>query len=228
MTSATRLVLIRHGESRAQVDGLVAGHATCSGLSPQGRRQAEALCDRLAGSGELGRVDALYTSVQARAIETAGIIRPALGGVREATEDCTWCELHPGMAEGLTWTQLRQQHPADGDPDDPHRPRVAGAETWSGLYQRVRDGLHQLVRDHPGQRIVVVGHGGTVGASLVALGDTPVERGVDVIRRVANTSVTEWHHTGTTWRLARFNDAEHVPHLRHWASRSPGLPDGDG
>lgn len=211
--TATRVVLVRHGESRAQVEGLVAGHTTCTGLSPRGRRQAEALRDRLAGTGELGPVDVVYTSVQARAVETAGIVGPALGARPDAAEDCTWCELHPGVAEGLTWAQLRQRHPADGDPDDPYRPRVAGAETWSGLYERVGRGLQRLVRTHPGQSIVVVGHGGTVGASLVALGEVPVERGVEVVRSIANTSVTEWHHTGTTWRLHRLDDAEHLADL---------------
>jgi 2,3-bisphosphoglycerate-dependent phosphoglycerate mutase len=213
MTSITRVVLVRHGESCAQIDGFIAGHRTCAGLSPLGRRQAHALRHRLATTGELGDVDAVYTSVQARAIETADILRPALGDAIPATRDCAWCELHPGIAEGLTWNQLRQQHPVDGDPDDPHRPRVTGAETWVDLYRRISDGLRRLIRDHPGQRIVVVGHGGTVGASLVALGEVPIERGVGVIRNIANASITEWHHAGTTWRLVRFNDAQHVADL---------------
>ncbi|MGH2686993.1 MAG: histidine phosphatase family protein, partial [Actinomycetota bacterium] len=44
---------MRHGESQAQVDDLIAGHTTCRGLSALGRRQAEALRDRLAATSEL-------------------------------------------------------------------------------------------------------------------------------------------------------------------------------
>jgi probable phosphoglycerate mutase len=215
--TTTRIVLVRHGEPRAQVDQLVTGHATCRGLSELGRRQAEALRDRLAATGELGRVDALYTSLMTRAIETAEIIRPALGGETGATgdevevvRDCGWCEIHPGVAEGLSWTELRERHPVDGDPDDPDRPRVEGAETWAAVYRRVGEGLERLVDEHRGQTVVVVAHGGVVGASLVALGEAPAEDGVRVIRSVTNASTTEWHHSHGTeqeWRMIRFNEA---------------------
>ena len=49
----TRLFLIRHGESVAQVEQVVMGHDQCRGLSPLGRRQAEALRDRLSRTGEI-------------------------------------------------------------------------------------------------------------------------------------------------------------------------------
>src|SRR5688572_27263506 len=94
----TRLFLIRHGESQAAVDRIVGGHAGCSGLSALGRRQAEALRDRLLRTREFGKVDAIYTSELARAIETAEIIRPGLGEV-SIVRDCDLCELHVGDAD---------------------------------------------------------------------------------------------------------------------------------
>ena len=39
--STTRLVLVRHGESRAIVDEIVGGHEGCKGLTDEGRRQAQ-------------------------------------------------------------------------------------------------------------------------------------------------------------------------------------------
>ena len=80
----TQLVLVRHGQSQAQVDGFVSGHDTCRGLSPLGHRQAEALRDRLATTGELAPVDALYTSILPRAMETAATIAPPLGAARSS------------------------------------------------------------------------------------------------------------------------------------------------
>ena len=50
-TTPTRLILIRHGESRTTVDRVIGGPRTCSGLSDLGRRQTERLRDRLAESG---------------------------------------------------------------------------------------------------------------------------------------------------------------------------------
>src|SRR2546423_1692878 len=49
----TRLVLIRHGESRSTVDRVVGGHRGCSGLTDRAVRQAKALRDRLAHTREL-------------------------------------------------------------------------------------------------------------------------------------------------------------------------------
>src|SRR4029079_12461481 len=70
----TRLVLVRHGESRATVDRIVAGHDTCKGLTDRGRQQAEALRDRLARPGELAATTRLVASLMERARETAEII----------------------------------------------------------------------------------------------------------------------------------------------------------
>ena len=53
LVAMTRLVLIRHGESNSTVARVIGGHRTCSGLSPLGRKQAEALAERLAGTGEI-------------------------------------------------------------------------------------------------------------------------------------------------------------------------------
>ena len=49
----TRLVLVRHGESQVTVRRVIGGPRTCSGPSDLGRRQARALHDRLASTGEL-------------------------------------------------------------------------------------------------------------------------------------------------------------------------------
>ena len=65
--STTRIVLVRHGEAQSHVEGVVGGRQGCSGLSDLGRRQAEALRDRLDRTGELGEVAALYASTLPRA-----------------------------------------------------------------------------------------------------------------------------------------------------------------
>jgi broad specificity phosphatase PhoE len=100
-------VLVRHGESMAMVDSVVGGHEGCRGLSDLGRRQVEALRDRLAATGEL-RADALYASVLPRAIETAEILAPALGGL-DVRQDCDLCEQHPGEGDGLTWAEFEER-----------------------------------------------------------------------------------------------------------------------
>ncbi len=205
----TRLVVIRHGESDAQQARRFSGHDTCTGLTDLGRRQAAALRDRLLRTGELGTVDAVYTSILSRSIETAEIVGPAFGGAEQRAE-CAWCEIHAGEAEGHTYAAWNEQNPPEGDPRDPFRARFPGGETWAEFYVRVGGRLERVAREHEGQRVVVVGHGGTVGASFVALGQLPIRSGEAPTHEAINTSITEWRRDGAEWRLVRFNDAAHL------------------
>ena len=211
-SSDTRLLLIRHGESVAQVKGFLSGHNTCVGLSDLGRAQAGALRDRLVSTSELGSPDLVYTSNLERAIETANIIGPAFADVPRINE-CEWCEIRAGEAEGLTYEEFRARHRNGTDltDDDPYRGSTPeGGESWAEFYVRAGTRLRRIAEEHPGQRIVVVAHGGIIGASFVALGDLPMRMATDIAYETVNTSMTEWRHTGKEWRLVRFNDAAHL------------------
>jgi probable phosphoglycerate mutase len=209
VTADTQLILIRHGESNANVSGLLSGHDTCTGLSERGARQAELLRDRLARTRELEPVDAIYTSILPRTIETAAIIGPALAGPPPRAE-CDWCEIHVGEAEGLTFQQFQERYPTVGDVDEPFRNRIPGGETWAEFSARAGTRLQRVATDHPGERVVVVGHGGTIGASFVALGDLSIRQALALTRGAINSSITEWRHNEHGWRLVRYNDAAHL------------------
>ena len=208
-TAPTRLVLIRHGESRAQTDGFLSGHDTCTGLSDLGRRQAEALRDRLLTTSELAEVSAVYTSILPRAIETAQIIAPALGE-REPVQECAFCEIHNGEADGMSWDDFREKYPMFGHAADPFRDRTPGGESWAEFHVRAGARLRRIVDDHPGELVVVVCHGGIIGASFVALGDTSIRYAASPTLEATNTGLTEWRWAGKEWRLVRFNDAAHL------------------
>lgn len=165
MALVTRLVMIRHGESRAQVVGLVSGHDSCVGLSEAGAGQARRLAERLARTGELVEVDAVHTSLLRRAQETAEAISPSMGAP-QIQQDCRWCEIHPGAAERMTWGEMRLRFPPRGDPDDPMARRLPGMETWAEMYERVGQGLQELARTHAGGTVVVVTSGGPIGATV--------------------------------------------------------------
>ena len=206
---STRLVIIRHGESEAQLRQIISGHDTCTGLSDLGRSQAESLRDRLVRTGELGSVGAVFTSILPRAIETAQIISRALGGVAPA-EECDWCEIHAGEGEGLKWDEYRSGRHVVGDPNDPFHRHMPKSETWAEFFVRAGARLRRVAHEHEGERVVVVAHGGIVGASFMALGERPVTESVVIAHETVNTSMTEWRWTGRHWRLVRFNDAAHL------------------
>lgn len=212
----TRLVLIRHGESRATVDKVVGGHRGCTGLSELGVRQAEALAGRLAATGEFGRVHALLTSILPRAIETAELIAPALGWRPDAvSQDCALCELHPGECDGMTWEQFGAVY---GDPDMRANPFVAlspGGEGLAEFHLRAGRAVSRAVGDHPGQTVVIVCHGGIIGASMARYLDLPAF-GRLVHLEIDNTSITEWLVPAAgpdRPALVRFNDSAHLAGL---------------
>ena len=205
----TRLVLIRHGEARAATEGFVAGHESCSGLTERGRRQADALRDRLLASGEL-EPQAVFTSVLPRAIETAEILAPALGGLK-AEEDCDLCELHPGEADGLSWEQFRERYAFNMNAE-PDRPMAPGGESLASFQARVDRGIGRLLRDRAGQTVVVVCHGGVVSAASLSLMDHAMNAPRSFRLRPENTSITEWTRIPEQafWVLVRYNDFAHI------------------
>jgi probable phosphoglycerate mutase len=217
MDTPTRLVLIRHGESRSTVDQVVGGHEGCTGLSDRGRRQAEALASRLQDTGELSDASVLLTSILPRAIETAEIIAPALGGL-VAKQDCDLCEIHPGEADGLTWEEFRSRYMPEG-PRDPYRVWSPGGESWANFMARVGTTLGEVAKRHAGETVVVVCHGGVIEGAFSAFGNQPLRRPFDV--SLENTSITEWRWGDQAplpgrppgevrWKLVRFNDAAHL------------------
>jgi probable phosphoglycerate mutase len=205
--AATRVVLIRHGESQAQVDGLVSGHDTCTGLSSLGHSQAAKLRDRLLRTGEFRDVTAVYTSILPRAIETAATIAPAIGGIA-ASQHCDWCEQHPGEGEGLAAHEFDERYGVFDEGEERTRVRAPGSESVAMFVERIEAALLRVIDEHKGESVAIVCHGGVIGCALEVLGGIPFG---SLVRYVDNTSITELlrdedHH----WWLVRLNDAGHL------------------
>jgi broad specificity phosphatase PhoE len=205
---ATRLVLVRHGEATCNIAGVVGGPTGCTGLSAVGVLESELLRDRLAASGELAPVAAVYASVLPRALETAAIVTPSLGA-GPVVADCDLCELHPGEADGLKWAEFSDRFATPDWDLDPGTDLAPGGESWTGFVARVSSVLARLVERHRGELVVVFCHGGVVEASVQTLLPVDGRRG-RLKLRTAHTSLTEWEHSGDGWRLLRYNDAAHL------------------
>ena len=136
------LLFVRHGETDWNAEGRLQGH-TDRPLNDYGRRQARALAERLAGEEP---VDAVYASDLARAKETAEIVGRRLG--LPVVVDPDLREKNWGSWEGLTGDE-RAAIELVGESTREHRDRVLRA-------------VRRIVERHPGQRVVVVTHGGSL------------------------------------------------------------------
>jgi 2,3-bisphosphoglycerate-dependent phosphoglycerate mutase len=210
----TRLVLVRHGEAQAHVDMILAGERACRGLSELGRRQVAALRDRLARTGELGEVHALYASTLPRAAETAEILAPALGDL-EVRLDRELREFDPGDADGLSWEEFDRTYPAPAA-WDPHHLRTPTSESWVTFGDRIEAALAKLVAAHEGETVVVACHGGVIEHAFHLWGISTLG---GLALEIENSSMTEflwtepwpWHQPHPPgWRLVRHNDAAHL------------------
>jgi probable phosphoglycerate mutase len=208
----TRLVLVRHGEAQSYVDGVIGGAKGCTGLSELGRRQAAALRDRLDRTDELAEASAIYTSTLPRAVETAEIIAPAVGG-HAINPTCELCELHvDDRLDGKPFDEFSEYY--DWPPtSNPYVGWADGAEPWAEFLVRVGRELDRIVDAHAGETVVVVCHGGVISAAHTVFAELPIRQPFRI--QIDNTSITEWQRRADVvgvdrWTLLRSNDAAHL------------------
>jgi uncharacterized phosphatase len=145
----TRIALVRHGQTDWNRIRRIQG-ASDIPLNGVGRRQARDAGDKLAGGGW----NAVYSSPLSRAAETAEIIAERLG-LFEPVPVPGLAERGYGLAEGLTGTEVRERF---------GRGPVPGRESTESVLTRALDALDGLAQRHPDDGIVVVSHGGVIGA----------------------------------------------------------------
>ena len=217
----TQLLLVRHGESEAVIEGrdhpLVDGHGDPA-LSPQGREQAVMVGERLAAEADTGApIDAIYVTTLRRTVQTAAPLAARLGLEPEVEADLR--EVHLGEWEGGSFRQMViERHPLAVQMASEQRWEVVpGAERDADFAARVRAGVERIVAAHPDQRVVVVAHGGTIGSVLAqATGSTPF-----AFATADNGSISELVVAGDRWILRRYNDTSHL----RPAPVSPDSPD---
>jgi probable phosphoglycerate mutase len=138
-------------------------------------------------------VDVLYASTLPRARQTAAYVGRALQTEPIFADE--WQELRPGEADGLSVAEWEQRYGRlEWGFGDPFRPFAPGGESWAMFLIRVGAALSSLVRQHLGQVVAVVCHGGVLEASFLhafGLGPTAVSA---VRFAPRNTSITHWRY----------------------------------
>ncbi len=206
--SGTRLLMIRHGESYANANGLAGGPLGDGGLTPLGRRQALALVDRLKVSGELSSASAFYTSALPRAIETGAIIAEVLPGL-VAVRDGELNEISVGEGDGLPWSEYVEKYGAPDWDRDPHQITAPGGESLISFHERCRAAIAKLVASHPRELVVLVVHGGFIEQAMKIYQGVGPE--VRLRPRIENCSMTEIEFRDGWIRLLRYNDRAPLP-----------------
>jgi len=157
------LLLVRHGESEGNVEGLIQGQLD-KPMTDHGHAQAKAVAERLSADGGADRI---VTSPLARALQTAEAIGAALD--LPVTADDRLMEYDFGEASGLTVPEARKRHPGWSWLSDGTRtaPRLPGEEGLPAFDGRVAEAVAELMAFEG--RTIAVTHGGVIMAALNAV-----------------------------------------------------------
>lgn len=195
-----RLLLARHGQSRANVAGILQGR-TPGELTDLGRAQARALAQRLAEGGP----ERIVSSDLRRAVDTASPVAETIGVPLEL--EPLLQEWHVGEFDGGPPADLEHAVRASGLPADEFRP--TGGESRRDLELRVGRIAGWIEHDLIGVgSALVVSHGDVLRrlVSHLLVGDARLAPRVDL----HNASLTVLVRRPRGWDLERLNDTTHL------------------
>lgn len=202
---AVDLLLVRHGQSEAYVEGrpfpLVDGHGDPP-LSELGGEQASLVCGRLAGL----RIDAIYVTTLRRTVQTAAPLAGRLG--LEPRVEPGLREVYLGEWEGGLYRKMVADfHPiAQRMFAEERWDVIPGAESLVSFDGRVRAAIGRIAAQHAGQRVAVFTHGGVIGQVLaLATGSRPF-----AFNAADNASISRVIVTPGPWYIRCFNDTAHL------------------
>ena len=201
-SSRTLLTLVRHGQTSANLDGVWHG-STNTPLTEHGRGQAAAAAAFIEANYK--PVGTVYASPLDRAHETAERIAERLGLVPRIDSDLAEYDL--GDWEGMSFQSLYQDKKLfDRMKSDPHY-RPHGGESPKQVGDRLVGSLRRIAARHPGERVVVVSHGGALSIAFGLLLDNDYS---SWNRMMKNCAITELVLDPRP-ELVSFNRTEHLP-----------------
>lgn len=222
-----RILLIRHGQSHANVNGRIQGPD--DPLTELGRDQARLLGPHLA---EHYDIDHLIASSLHRAHETASIIAASTG--HSINLDSRFAEIMNGHAVGMLWSDWRAANPelaavwgwdvrhADAGWD--------GGESGRDLCTRAFAAWDELVEQyrHSTDTLAVVSHGGVIAWLAARINGDDLEYWPAPYGDIANCSVSEidvsreGRATMAAWNLTDHLGASFAPHVSPVIPEKPG------
>lgn len=207
----TEVYLIRHADALPGADEVVGGGYDEQALSQLGRRQGQALGERMRATP----LAAVYSSPIGRAVQTARYVAEAQGlevqiepGVREVVlgpigvngEEQT----SPEEVADLLRRRLREI--AAIAVTSGKWASIPGSEASDELRARMVEAIERLAGRHAGERIAVVSHGGSINAYVATI--LGIER--DYFFPAVNTSISVVRIKGPARMVFALNDVSHL------------------
>jgi broad specificity phosphatase PhoE len=202
--TTTRIFMVRHGATVLSAEDRFAG-VTDVELSEEGREQARRLAERLSDE----KIAAVYASPLGRTIETARIL--AAPHHLEVQPCDAFREISHGHWEGMKRREVEEKFPEEMAEweKDPYTFAPEGGESGLAVTARALPALIDLVREHPGENILIVSHKATIRLLLSSLlGFDPRRYRDNLDQKPAALNIVDFRNP-TRARLTLFNDSSH-------------------
>jgi probable phosphoglycerate mutase len=210
-SGSTEVYLIRHADALPSAEEVTDGGYDAQALSELGRRQAEALGERMRAVP----LAAVYSSPIGRARETALAVAERAGlevTIEHDLREVALGHIGPDADEAMPAEERsrllreRLREIAVVAVTTGKWSSIPGSEPSFALRARVTTTVDRLAGQYPGQRIAVVSHGGAINAYLAAI--LGIER--DYFFPAANTSISVVRVQGDRHMLLTLNDIGHL------------------
>jgi broad specificity phosphatase PhoE len=200
----TTVILTRHGHVEGIDPARFRGRLDLP-LTPLGRRQADALRDRIARQW---RPDAIHTSPLRRCVDTATAIAQPTGLVPHTTAALT--DFDYGAWLGLSEDEVRDSWPEAWARwhDTPQLARIPGGDILRDLSERTVDALHHIVHAHLGQTVVIVAHDSVNRVLLLHALTLPLSHYNTIAQSPCGLNVLEFGHG--RFKVSTLNESGHL------------------
>ena len=200
---ATRLCLVRHGETAWNAEHRVQGQLDIP-LSDIGLRQARAVGAALQGE----RFDAIYSSDLVRARQTGDPIAIFLS--IEMILEKELRERHYGIFERLTYAEVKVRYPQDFARFDARDPQYAfrTGESLQDFYDRSISVLSKIANRNENKNILVFTHGGVLDQLYRFITGRPISAQRDF--GIPNAGLNRLEVTAEGWQIRTWAETGHL------------------
>jgi len=200
----TRILLIRHGQSGSNIQGVFTGHLDLE-LTELGRQQAQLTSEFILNKYQ---VDAVYASDLRRAADTGRTVSEPLGLPLQT--DRRLREIYAGSWEGKSFDELTETSPSYAVfRSDIGNCQTDGGESVEQLSNRVLQAFTQIAAENETKTVVIATHATPIRSIMTYCYGKPLSQMKDV-PWVTNASVTEVIFDGGKFRLGEICQDAHL------------------
>ena len=204
----TTLLLIRHGQSIANLEKRFAGQWNAE-LTETGIKQAKLTAQYIKENYNVSKV---YASDLSRAFETGKCVSDILG--IEIIPNKNLREICAGNWESMTFDDIRAKYAEDFSvwTNDMGHSRCSGGESVAELAKRVISALTEIAQENDGKTVAIATH-----ATPIRVTQSMVQTGsLDQILSIpwaTNASVSELEYNDGKWAFKKISIDSHLSEL---------------